>query len=170
MPQLEKSIANAYRSQINQDETLVTPLSCANQTASDNAVGTEVKQATITESLSCNAYAYKTGDFQYQVKSRFNATIVQQLGISYVVQGISAAIMKTEIANGDIQFIVSVHGAVIYRLSQSEKTRLIHTIAGKNRQNALSIILHTAGIASASTEAAQLPANPDHIRVVVARS
>lgn len=156
----------AFQQQVQPDETLL-PLSCTPSSKLDHAVGTEATHVTVTVSETCTGLVYNTQAMQLQVTQIATQGAIKQLGNGYSLSGsVNDTIMQAK-PKGNASTALQVHIDSTWSYQFTDQQRLINSIAGKSRNAAMDIVLHTPGVQSASISAPTLPTDTQHIRVLV---
>ncbi len=160
-----QSAQAALQTQVHADETLITPPACQQHVTSDHQPGEEARQVQITVSETCRGMTYSTHAYQ----SRLTQIMNQQAGDGYFSIGeIQSSITQATVQDQHrTQLHVSMAQDYAYQINQDQQHRLKTLIAGKGKAQAISILLHVPGIQSVSVSNATIPADTQHIRVIV---
>ncbi len=162
---LNQSVQAAFQTQIHSDETLLTPLSCQQNSKPDHQPGEEATQVNITVSETCTGMAYSTQAYQ----SRLMQIANQQAGDGYspIGQVQSSIIQATQQSPTRMQLQVKIAQTYVYQVSQQQQQQIKTLAAGKNKAQATSTLLHIPGIQSVSVSSTTIPSDVQHIRVIV---
>ncbi|HYU71572.1 MAG TPA: hypothetical protein VEL31_02735 [Ktedonobacteraceae bacterium] len=160
-----QSVQAALQTQVHTDETLITPLACQQHITPDHQPGEEARQVQITVSETCTGMTYTTQAYQ----SRLTQIMDQQAGDGYFSLGeIQSSITQATVQDHHrTQLHVSMAQDYAYHISQEQQQRLKILIAGKEKAQAISLLLHVPGIQSVSVSSATIPMDIQHIRVIV---
>jgi hypothetical protein len=160
-----QSVQAAFQTQVHADETLITPLACQQHVTPDHQPGEEARQVQITVSETCRGMTYNTHAYQSSLTQIMN----QQAGDGYFSIGeIQSSITQATMQDQHrTQLHVSMAQDYAYQINQDQQQRLKTLIAGKEKAQAISILLHVPGIQSVSVSSATIPADTQHIRVIV---
>jgi hypothetical protein len=108
------------------------------------------------------------------MQNRFKQIVTQeatkQLGNGYSLSGtVNATITQATPKNNGSMAALQVHLASTwsYQFTDQQQQRLMNSIAGKSRNTAISMLLHTPGVQSIAISSATLPTDVQHIRVIV---
>ena len=163
---LTQSALTALSAQLQSSETLVTPPTCETHSRSDHEVGDKATQVQVTVSQTCIGVAYDTQQFQQVVRQAQTQGADSERRAYSQLSGIQATVQKTAPASqpGTYQITVQSRGTWVYQFSAATLSHLAKSIAGKNIQQAIPFLLHTAGIQQVSFSASgSLPSDPQKI-------
>jgi hypothetical protein len=160
-----QSVQAALQTQVHPDETLITPLACQQHSTSDHQPGEEAKQVQITVSETCRGMTYNTHAYQ----NRLTEMMTQQAGDGYLPLGdVQSSITQATMQDQHrTQLHVSLAQDYAYSISQEQQQRLKTLIAGKQKAQAISTLLHVPGIQSVSVSSTTIPVDTQHIRVII---
>ncbi len=161
--------------QVYRNEQLAGPAQCHPSVTTDHPVGSEAAHVTVSISVTCQTEVYDEQAVQQVAGATLTEQARKSLGAGYSVQGgITTTVMQiatTEQAHGTLSLLVSVQGTWSYQFSSAEITRLTKEIAGRSRQEAMTLLRHQAHIRAVniteSWNATIIPSDPAHIQVMV---
>ena len=148
---LDQSIQAALQTQIESGEMVLTPLDCQAQVSSDHQPGDEAAQVTVTINETCTALAYQTvalHDLMAHALTQQAAT----LGEGYTATSdIAIQVIQTHTSDqGTTTIQVKATQTYGYQLSEAEQQALKNRLAGKGKDQAMMLVLHTPGVQTAS--------------------
>lgn len=167
---LDKSVQAALKTQVADNQTLITPVSCQQSITPDHRSGTEATQVQVTVSETCQGTTYNTQAYQTLVAHFVTQVATQQLGEGYTQNGaIQSSIVQTHAkAHGVITLQVKSSASYSYQFTQEQQQALKNLIAGKTKAQATTALLQTPGVQSVSLSLShgdQLPTDPNRIHV-----
>ncbi len=160
----------ALQTQVQNNETLVTPLACHQTVTADHQPGEKATHVQVTESLSCTGITYETTSFQqWLTQGQAQAASNEVKEHYYLIGDIRAtAIQTTEgQARGTYLLTVRSRGTWVYAFSQKQLKTLTTIVAGKTSKEATQILLHTPGIQQVSIPTNPLPSDPQNIHTLL---
>ncbi len=171
---LSQSEDAALQAQLHPNEQLITP-SCQPHIVSDHKIGDEAKHVSVTISVTCSGIAYAAHEVYANATQLLTSQAGSTLGANYALVGdIQVTIIHATITNshqGRAHIIVQIAGTWVYQITPPMQQHLVQLIAGKTKQQAITILLHFPGIQAASMQLAggntALPADPNHIHLIV---
>lgn len=171
---LTKSEQAALATQLNPGEALITP-PCKSGVSSTHKPGDEATQLMVTVFETCSGIAYFAHDVYAIATRMLAAEAAERLGTSYSPIGdIDTAIVRATIPctrQGKAQVIVQVTGIWAYQITPRIQEQLAALIAGKTKQQAERMLLHTPGIAGAEISLRggnqTLPLDSKAIRILI---
>ena len=171
---LSQSEDAALQAQLQPNEQLITP-SCTPRVSSDHKPGDEAKQVSVTVSVTCSGFAYAAHEVYTLATQLLTSQAGSTLGADYALVGdIQVTIVHATITNshqGRAHIIVQIAGTWFYQITPPMQQHLAQLIAGKPKQQAITILLQFPGIKAASMQLAggntALPADPNHIHLIV---
>ncbi len=171
---ITQTVTAALQIQVHSNETLATPPTCQQTVTANHEVGEKAIQVQVTISASCTAVTYETQSFQQWLTQDQAQTASKELREHYrLTEDIPATIQTiTEgSTEGAYQLTVQSKGTWVYHFSQTELSRLATTIAGKGKDQATTLLLHTPGVQMVSLrlDAGQtsIPTDPSHIHFLL---
>jgi hypothetical protein len=165
---LDQSVQAALKTQIADDQTLITPIPCHQSITPDHRAGNEATQVTITVSETCSGATYNTQAFQRLIAQHITQEASRQLGEGYIPTGvIQSSILQATPKDGSIILQVRSTASYAYQFTQEQQQKLEAMIAGKTQAQAITTLLHVPGLQSVSVSSATLPTDTKHIRVIV---
>lgn len=163
---LLQSAQAAFQTQVQNGESLL-PLNCTLSSKPDHLLGVEATQVQVVVSESCTGIVYDSQALQNRVQQITSQYALQQFGSNYSLSGqITDTITQATSKGNSITLKVRLSASYDYRFSSLEQQRMISSIAGKSRNEAISTLLHTDGVQSVSVSAGTLP-DSTHIRLLV---
>ncbi len=168
---LTQSMHGALEAQVKQTETLI-PVLCNPTVIPDHQAGQEAKEVTVTVSETCSGIVYDTQALAQKARTILATQATHQLGTSYRLLGdVQASILQTTVRNTAIVLKVRSQGTWGYSISPVTEERLLHKIAGKTKQDALTCLVKTPGIQAARIagveESQKLPKSVSAIHLVI---
>ncbi len=162
---LAQSMQGAMQGQVKPDEQL-QPLPCSPALTADHQIGQEAAQVKVTVSETCSGVAYNQNVLQSQATSLLSSQAAKKLGSGYSLLGvIHLTIIQATVSHATPILAFTCQGTWVYTLDQAAQEHLKHLIAGKRKDQAVSILLHMPGIQAASIAGVDanehLPKNPD---------
>jgi hypothetical protein len=148
-PTLLKSERAAFDAQAITGENLTPPL-CFKKVLADHRRGEEAKEVTVTVSDTCSSIAYAAYDVYQDATQIETLEAVKRLGTGYSLRGdTKVTIIHATITNqarGIATLAVTLDATYVYQLSPGEKQQLLRLVAGKPKQQAISLLLTQSGI------------------------
>jgi len=165
---LHQSAQAALQTQVQSDETLITPAPCHEGVKPDHAPGEEAAQVTVTVSETCSGLTYQTQALHSLLLDRLTQQAHTRLGEGYSMQGDLHTSVNQVIPGTHGQMVLSVicAGTWAYQFTEQEQAQLKAAIRGKSRAEALTILLHTPGVQTVSLESEHLPTDVSHLHLV----
>src|SRR5260370_4245178 len=172
---LSQSEDAALQAQLNPNEQRITP-SCSPHVSSDHKPGDEAKHVSVTVSVTCSGIAYAAHEvYANATQQLITLQATTKLVAHYARVGdIKVTIVHATITNshqGRAHIMVQLAGTWVYQITRPMQQHLAHLIAGKPKQQAITILLHFPGIQAASIQLAggntALPADSNHIHLIV---
>jgi Baseplate J-like protein len=165
---LEQSIQAAYTAQLTPTEALVTPVTCKPSVTSPFHVGDEAQSITLTLTDTCTGVAYDQQALQAALLSRLSGQAQAQLGGDSTLLG-ALQVSTRQVKREGSTFTLSVQGTGVWahQFSQTDLQRFAVMIAGKNQQQATTLLLHEPGVSEVAMSTSTLPTNPQQIRLLV---
>jgi hypothetical protein len=169
---LDQSAQAALLLRVHGDETLIPPLPCTSIVTADHHAGEEATQLHVTVEMTCTGEVYNTNAFHYQAIQMINEEAIRRLGEGYRLRGdIQASITRTmPNKDGIVEMKVQSEGTWVYQFTQKQLQRIKAMILGKSKQEAIALLLSTAGIQTVAVtfkNGNTIPSDPEKIHVVV---
>ncbi len=174
---LQASVQAALQVQVHPNETLLPP-TCLPQVTSDQHVGDEARQITVTFTQICRGETYQTQALHTLITQMVTAQANKRLGTGYQLSGaVESRVTASHLLHGEQQragMTIEVRGSGTWSYQFDEA--YLHTIAtrlaGQNRQQATELLLHLPGVSQVAmtisgTETTSLPPDPARIHLVV---
>ncbi len=169
-PAVAQSMQAALHTHIQQSEELFV-FPCAPTVRADHQPGAEAGQVTITVSETCSAVAYAKAALQAKATDLVSHQARQQLGTGYSLVGnVHVTVNQAQVSHAIPTLVFSCQGTWVYALSQEAQQQMKQRIAGKPKQEALTLLLSWPGIQSASiawNENTKLPNDMNAIHLVI---
>ena len=167
---LDQSVQAALKTQVQSDQTLITPVSCQQSITPDHHPGEEATQVQVTISETCTGATYNTQAYQKLVTQYVTQEASRQLGEGYTLTGSiqSSILQATPKDHGTIMLQVKSTGSYVYQFTQEQQQNIKAIIAGKSKDQATSTLLHVPGVQSVSFSLShdeQLPADAGRIHL-----
>ena len=159
----------ALQTQVLSDETLITSLPCQHSITPDHRPGEEAAWVAITVSETCTGMVYNTQAMQSRFQQLVRQQATTQLGEGYALSGPITATVTQATRKTNRTIVVQAHLASMwsYHFTNQQEHRLLTSLAGKSRNAAITILLHTPGIQSVSVSSTILPADIEQIHLLV---
>jgi hypothetical protein len=131
-------------------------------------VGQEAATVTVSIQRTCSAVSYTNTDLTRAVSTQFQQAIHTRLGVSYIPVGSPhLTIATTSIQEHIVKLSILLDGTATYRFSTHDMQQLKNLVAGKNRNQAVQLLLKWKAIRFA---AIQMPDNqntlPDDVNKI----
>jgi len=171
-PQLIQSIKAAFITDLASGESLVTPFACREDVEGSAGIGQEATSLTLMLTDTCTAVAYHTAELTTLVAQQLMAHAQRQLGTGYTLMGsITPLILNAIPAPGKTNTLlltVKGTGTWAYQFDEEQMQQMAKAVAGKNTEQATSILLHLPGVSQVELgTSGTLPADPARIHVLV---
>ncbi len=174
-PVLLQQAQAALQGQVRPGEQLVSPAQCQTSIKNDHLIGSEASQVTVTVIASCQAEVYDQQAVQQLATTALSQQAQKSLGAGYSMQGtINTSITQiatTEQTHGTLSLLVKAEGMWSYQFSQQEVNRLSRQIAGKARQEAVTLLKRLPSVSkveiSETWGSRSIPTDPSRIQVMV---
>ncbi len=162
---LAQSMLGALQGQVKPTEELQT-LPCSPAITADHQIGQEAEQVKVTATETCSGVAYSQNTLQSQAKDLLSARAAKKLGSGYSLLGtIHLTIIQAIVSHATPILAFSCSGTWVYTLTHTAQEHLRQLIAGKSKDQAVSILSHMPGIQAVSIAGVDdnehLPKNPD---------
>ncbi len=169
-PAVAQSMQAAFQTHLHQAEELFV-FPCAPTVRADHQPGAEAGQVTVTVSETCSTVAYDKDALQAKATDLVSHQARQQLGTGYSLVGnVQVTVNQAQVSHAIPTLVFSCQGTWVYALSQEAQQQLKQRIAGKPKQEALTLLLLWPGIQSASIrwdEQTKLPNDLNAIHLVI---
>ena len=148
---LDQSIQAALQTQVESGETLLTPLDCQAQVSSDHQPGEQAAQVTVTINETCTAFAYQTAAL-HDLMSHALTQQAATLGEGYTATSdLTIQVIQAHTSDqGTTTMQVKGTQTYGYQLSEAQQQALKNHIAGKGKDQAMTLLLHTTGVQTVS--------------------
>ncbi len=160
--------------QLKTGEQLIGTPQCKPNVTSNHPAGDEASQVTVTVTFTCTGEAYDHDGALALAENLLMQQAANDPGSGYALVGtiktnlLSAAISDNQ---GTVAISVSAEGVWAYQFSDAQKQMLAAQIAGKNKQDAESLLTSQAGVAQVDIQLAgggqTLPTDPRQISIVI---
>jgi hypothetical protein len=160
----------ALQTQVNSEETLITPLPCQENITPNHQPGTEATQVTITVSETCTGTVYDTPQYQTQLTQMMDQQAAK-LGQGYSLTGaIQSTITYTTQHQNTVMLHVTSAATYAYQMSQDEQQQLAELVAGRNTAQATTMLLQVPGLQNVAitttTKNNTLPTDARQIHII----
>lgn len=147
---LTAQATSALDQEVNTDEKLSAKPTCAPDILSNVPAGTAVAQVSVTVNVTCLGEVYDATAATLLASSQLDQDAASQPGTSYSnVGSIQTSISQiTPQSNGSLLLQVHAQGIWVYQFTSTQRAALAQLIAGKNSQDARSILLHQPGVSA----------------------
>jgi hypothetical protein len=149
---LMQQVSLAYQGELASSESLLTPISCSTQIASNHAQGAEATHVTVTVSEACQGRAYQTAQLHTLVIQALNRHVQESQVGNEQLDSASLHIQSTasSMHPGDIH--VEAKGMLVAQWSVAQQHALAAVIAGKSETQAMAVLLQQSGISTVSIQ------------------
>jgi hypothetical protein len=174
-PSLTHSVQGAFTTQLMSGEALIPP-TCMLKTVTDHNAGDEATEVQVSVSDTCQAGAYEQADLQHMVSHLVSQEAIQRYGTGYALAGdINVNLQDTALTTTSQQIAtiqVNATSKWVYQFGKSQQQHISNQIAGKPKQQALSMLSHINGIQRATVLLAggyndTLPQDQGRIQIVI---
>ena len=164
---LAQSMQGAMLGQVKPSEELQT-LPCSPALTADHQIGQEAAQVKVTVSETCSAIAYNQNALLSQATALLSSQAAKKLGSGYSLLGvIHLSIIQATVSHATPILAFTCQGIWVYTLTHAAQEHFKHLIAGKHKDQAVSIVLHMPGIQAVNIvgldDNERLPKNRDLI-------
>jgi hypothetical protein len=171
---VQRSLQAALQAQLHPGEALVPPL-CPVTATSNHMAGDAATQVHVTVSATCTALAYASSDVDADATQALTSKARNTLGAAYALLGdIHVTIVHATITDptiGIATLALTIDATYLYQIGPIEQEHLSTLLAGKPKQQAITILLQFPGIQTASIHLARgnttLPTDPHYIQIIV---
>jgi serine/threonine protein kinase len=165
--------ANLMR-QVHANEQLVGSIQCTPHSSYDHHVGDQASSITGSVSVTCITEVYDQQSAVAMAANLLKAKAISTSNTPLVLTGkITTAIKQAQAkSGGTIALLVEASGTAAYQFDEAQKQALAALIAGKSKQQALSILQKQAGVSGvtislSNKQANTLPTTTKNITIVV---
>ncbi|MGH2480643.1 MAG: hypothetical protein ACRDHW_13395, partial [Ktedonobacteraceae bacterium] len=139
------------QTQAHPNERAASQPHCAPQVQSSNMAGAQVNSVTVTVAMNCLGEVYDMQAVQVLATRKLMQDASTNPGPFYAPVGnVAAQVTRvTPASHGDVVLTVSALGMWVYQFSTTQRMALTHLIAGKNSQDARTLLLHQPGVHNA---------------------
>jgi hypothetical protein len=171
-----QSAQAGVRSQIRPQEWMVTIPACSPTMSSDHSVGSRARQVIVTVVVTCRGEVYDQQAALRLAATSFSQEVTTTLRSNYTLASRVTAltgVTVTDTKRGTLALSIEAQGLWVYQWSLNHLEVLAKQIAGKQKQEALALLLREEGVQTASmhltgSEQTTLPADPSRITITVA--
>lgn len=172
---LAASLQGALEGQLKQGEELQT-LPCSPSTTSDHQIGQEATEVKVTMSETCSGIAYNGDALQAKVTQLLTAQAVRKLGSGYsMLENPQVSITQAAVNHTPptVSLSFKAQSAWVYAVSEPEQKHIKSMIAGKSKDEAVSLLASLPGIESVSMQSSgvgddtMIPKNTANIRLAI---
>lgn len=163
------------KTQIRSNERFIGPIQCAPNIITDHSAGDKTTSITVTVTATCSDKVYDQQGALTMAAMLLHNQAMANLGAGYALVGnVATTITQAKVADTNkstIVLFVNAEGVWVYRFSNAQKQELAKLIAGKNANDAQTLLLHQVGIAKADVQVSwlsgsTLPADPNAITMM----
>jgi len=169
-PAVAQGMQAALQTYLHQTEEIFL-FPCTPTVRADHTPGAEAGQVTIIVSETCSAVAYDKAALQAKATDLLSHQAVQTLGTGYNLLGnAQVTITQVTVTHAIPTLTFSCQGTWVYALSQEAQQQMKQLIAGKPKQEALTLLLSLPDIEQASVrwdEETTLPESPNALHLVI---
>lgn len=151
---LAASLQGALEGQLKQGEELQS-LPCNPSVTSDHAVGQEATEVKVTMSETCSGIAYNNQELTNKVTQLLTGQAVKKLGSGYsMLESPQVSIIQAAVSHipPTVSLSFQAQSAWVYAVSESEQKHIKNIIAGKSKDEAISLLASLPGIESVSMQ------------------
>jgi len=164
---LAQSMQGALQGLVKPNEELHL-LPCSPGVTADHQIGQEAAAVKVTVSETCSGVAYNQKVLQNLATDLLSQQAAKKLGSGYSLLGtVNMTIIQAAVSHMSPTLAFSCQGMWVYMLSHTAQEHLKHLIAGKRKDQAISVLSHAPGIQTASIAGVDdnqsLPKNPSFI-------
>src|SRR6266571_2243840 len=170
---LHRSLQAAVQAQLNPGEALVPP-PCTVTASSNHQAGDAALQVHVTVAITCTSIAYADADVNTNATQALTSQASNMLGSDYAQLGaihVTIVHATTIDHQGSATLVVQLTGTWVYQLSPGIRQQLLSHIAGKTKEQAVTLVLAQPGIAgvqiSVSGGNRSLPQDMRNIHIVI---
>ncbi|MFL5624777.1 MAG: hypothetical protein ACJ788_04185 [Ktedonobacteraceae bacterium] len=157
------------------NEQFVAKPTCTTKVVTDHNAGDRATSVTVTVTATCAGRVYDQIGAQTIAAGLLNKKALQDLGSSYAPVGkVVTSVTKTTIdGQGNLSLFVKAEGIWVYQFTNAQKTQLAKDIAGKNKNDASTLLEQQPGVGHVEkiditgTENTTLPMDYTQISIVV---
>ncbi|HEY6411338.1 MAG TPA: baseplate J/gp47 family protein [Ktedonobacteraceae bacterium] len=176
---LQASVQAAMLTQVQPGETLLTPVPCTPQVATDHAVGEEARQVRVRLDETCRGETYDTQAVQILVLEAVTQEALMELGAGYSLTGavqVTGVTMNPSPVKDQQHESLVLHvrgmGTWAYQFSDTQLHEMAQLIAGKSREQATNLLLAQPGVSQVAmtvsgVQQTDLPADAGQIHLLV---
>ncbi len=130
------------------NEQFVAKPTCTTKVVTDHNVGDRATSVTVTVTATCAGEAYDQIGAQTIAAGLLNKKALQDLGSSYAPVGkiVTSVTRTTTDKQGNLSLFVKAEGIWVYQFSNAQKTQLAKDIAGKNKNDASTLLEQQPGV------------------------
>jgi serine/threonine protein kinase len=171
-PDLQKVL----QPRIHVNERLIGTPQCAPHVKSDHAVGDKATSVTVTVTFTCDGEVYEQDQAQTLATKLLTDEGSNNMGPSYALEGkVVTSLIKANVLDakqGTVALTMNAEGTWVSQFNNAQKQSLAHSIAGKTKQVAYTLLLSQNGVLRANIQVSgnnsnTLPADPGRITIVV---
>lgn len=169
---LAQSIQGALQAQAKPNEQL-SILPCTPNVTSDHQPGEEAIQVKVTVSLTCSAITYDPQALTLRATQLLTTNATKKLGTGYsLLNEVTVKTVQASVSSNTPHLVLSFHaqGVWVYGLSAKAQESIKSLIAGKAKDQALSILAGMSGIERAVIQwgdDSKLPKNSKYIHIIL---
>jgi hypothetical protein len=131
---LDQSVQAALKTQVQSDQTLITPVSCQQSITPDHRPGTEATQVQVTVSETCTGATYNTQSLQRLITQQMTQEASKQLGDGYSLNGtIQSSIVQATPKDHTIMLQVKSTASYAYQFTQEQQQSIKSMIQARRK-------------------------------------
>jgi hypothetical protein len=167
---LEQSVQAALQTQVQQSETLITPLDCTQKVTPDHQPGEEATQVSVAIDETCTGTVYTTQAFTALTAQNATQDAERRLGAGYTTTSIQTTITQASPkGHGSIDLQTKSVSMWAYQYGPEQEQSIRAMIAGMSKEKAKTTLLHLTAVQSVSitiTNSATMPTETEHIHLI----
>jgi len=144
--------------QVQSNERYINSPHCNSNTTSNYAAGAAASSVTVAVSFTCTGEVYNDNGAQSMAAQLLHDKVITDLGSNYLQVGnITTTLTNAALTDGNkgtITLMVTAKGTWVYQFTATQKQTLAKLIAGKNKNEAQTLLLSQTGVAKASVQIA----------------
>jgi serine/threonine protein kinase len=173
---LTQSAQQSLKGEVRSNERLIADPQCQSKVTSDHAAGDTATTVTVSVTVTCTGETYDQDGAQSLAAKLLQDQARADLGAGYALVGkVLTAVTQANIADansGTIAVAVNTEGVWAYQFSAAQEQALAKLIAGKKKQEALSLLSQQKGIEKVAVQLSggdgnTFPADSSQIKFVV---
>jgi len=168
---LAQSMQAALQSQQKQGEAL-SIIPCSPQIVTDHQPGDEASTVHVTVSETCQGYAYSKASYLAQAATILSQRAIKELGAGYTrIGNILLTQTSTRVTKNIVTLTFTTQAVFGYALTRQIQSHIKHLLTGKQKKDALRLLLSLPGIQEALIrgidDLRKLPKDPNALHMIV---